>query len=108
MQRRPNAPEPTEGTASHGGSPPPARAIAAPTSEPEGGFHTHLGEPTNAATMAGAARAARGAAQQDVEAVAQSLAGIAAALHTHTKDLERCVEGLFASDLTDPRTRMLE
>jgi adenylate cyclase len=140
MQRRPNAPEPTEGTASQSGDIsdcatthlpahnlppqdirsveasnvntvtlglPPTQAIAAPTIEPEGGFHTHLGEPINGATMAGAAHAAQERAQQDVESVAQSLAGIASALHTHTKDLERCVEGLYASDLTDPRTRML-
>jgi adenylate cyclase len=85
----------------------PSPAIAPPTIEPGGGFHTYLGEPTNAAQIAGVARAAQESAQQDVESVARSLADIASTLHLHTKKLEQFVEGPYANDLSDPRTRML-
>ena len=85
----------------------PSPAIAPPTIEPGGGFHTYLGEPTNAAQIASVARAAQESAQQDVESVARSLADIASTLHLHTKKLEQFVEGPYANDLSDPRTRML-
>ncbi len=78
-----------------------------PSIEPDGGFHTHLGEPTQGASRAGAAHAAQERAKQDVESLAQNLAGIAAMLHTHAKNLERFVEGSYVGDLGDPHTHML-
>ncbi|MGO8949884.1 MAG: adenylate/guanylate cyclase domain-containing protein [Ktedonobacterales bacterium] len=83
------------------------QAIAVPTIEPDGGFHTHIGEPTNGAGRAQAAHAAQERAEHDIESVAHGLAGIAATLHTHAKDLERFVEGSYVGDLGDPHTHVL-
>ena len=85
----------------------PAVTIAPPTVDPGGGLTTYIGAPDQAQRSAHATRAAQHRAQQEVSAVAASLAEIAAALHSHAAYLERFVEGSYASDLADPRTRLL-
>ncbi|MGH2487948.1 MAG: GAF domain-containing protein, partial [Ktedonobacterales bacterium] len=82
-------------------------AIAPPTIQPGGGFHTYLGEPAMATHVARAARAAQERAKEDVDWVARNLADIATALHEQAARLEQFVEGSYSSDLTDPRTRLL-
>ena len=82
-------------------------AIAPPTIQPGGGFHTYLGEPAMATHVARAARAAQERAKEDVDWVARNLADIATALHEQAARLEQFVEGSYSSDLSDPRTRLL-
>ena len=82
-------------------------AISPPTIQPGGGFHTYLGEPAMAGQIAKAARDAQQRAREDVDWVARNLADIAAALHEQNARLEQVVEGSYANDLSDPRTRLL-
>lgn len=99
---RPSAPEltPPEGI-------PVLPPIPTPTLNPDGAFVTHLGQPSQAAHVAGAARAAGVRARQDVASIASGLAEIAAAMHRLAGSLEPVAEGHFSADLSDPRTRLL-
>jgi PAS domain S-box-containing protein len=116
MQRRPDFPEREPGfdisseqtvRVAEPGYPIPSAQISTPTVQPDGGLNTYIGEPLHAATVAGAARAAQDRAQQDVAQVARSLADIASVLHEQAARLEQFVEGSYAADLSDPRTRLL-
>src|SRR5262249_32850906 len=81
--------------------------IAPPTLAPDGGLTTYLGTPARATQAASAVREAQERAQQDIASVARSLAEIATVLHNHAGQLEQFVEGNFANDLVDPRTKVL-
>src|SRR5262249_34185119 len=81
--------------------------FAQPTSSPDGGLATYLGTPARATQAASAVREAQQRAQQDIASVARSLAEIATVLHNHSSQLEQFVEGNFANDLADPRTKVL-
>src|SRR5262245_20103546 len=80
---------------------------APPTSSPDGGLATYLGTPARATQVASAVREAQERAQQDIASVARSLAEIATVLHSQAGQLEQVVEGSFANDLADPRTKVL-
>ncbi|HEU5439513.1 MAG TPA: GAF domain-containing protein, partial [Ktedonobacterales bacterium] len=82
-------------------------ALPLPTARPGGGLNTFIGEPAQADKTAGAARAAHDSARSDLGNVARGLAEMATLLHDHAAQLESFVEGAFASDLADPRTRAL-
>jgi PAS domain S-box-containing protein len=82
-------------------------AIPTPTLDSDGAFVTHLGQPSQAAQVAGAARAAQARARQDVASIATGLAEIAAAMHRLAGSLEPAAEGQFSTNLSDPRTRLL-
>ena len=82
--------------------------IPTPTVDGDGGaLVTHLGEPSKAAHVAGAARAAQARARQDVASIATGLAEIAAAMHRLAGSLEPAAEGEFSTNLSDPRSRLL-
>src|SRR5512146_499152 len=85
----------------------PTIRIGEPVAQLDGALPTHIGEPSRAAEMASAARAAQARARQDLGVIATDLAQIAAALHDHTRQLEHAVEGEFAGDPGDPRVRLL-
>lgn len=53
------------------------------------------------------ANSARRRAGSDLEAIQRELKALAGAMHRHVSALEPFVEGTFASDLSDPRTRLL-
>ncbi len=86
---------------------PPALHITTPRSDPAGGLTTVLAVPERAGDAATLFRAAHEHVQTEVAAVARGLADVAAALHNHAAALEHAVEGSFAHDPGDPRTKML-
>ena len=97
--------EPITPTESHSCSLPPS--VPTPTLDSDGAFVTPSGQPSQAAQVAGAARAAQARARQDVASIATGLAEIAAAMHRLAGSLEPAAEGQFSTNLSDPRTRLL-
>ena len=91
----------------------PSSAASNPDDEPTvvlergGALVTHLGEPSQAAQVAGVARAAQARARQDLASIATNVAEIAAAMHRLAGSLEPAAEGEFSTNLSDPRTRAL-
>jgi adenylate cyclase len=86
---------------------PPALHITTPRSDPSGGLTTTLAVPERAGQAATMIRAAHESLQAEIAAVARNLAEVAATLHNHAAALEQAVEGSFARDPGDPRTKML-
>ena len=86
---------------------PPAPHITTPRSDPAGGLTTTLAVTERAGLAATVIRAAHDTVQADLAAVARSLTEVAASLHNHAAALEQAVEGSFARDPGDPRTKML-
>ena len=79
-------------------------AIAPPTIQPGGGFHTYLGEPAMATHVARAARAAQERAKEEWT----GWPGPRGYRHRPARQasrLEQFVEGSYSNDLTDQRAR---
>jgi PAS domain S-box-containing protein len=98
---------PIEGSESSAALSDPRAHIPPPAADPDGALTTYLGDTGRMAQVGRAARQAQDRAQEEVAAIARSMAEVAAAMHRHSGELETVVEGQFSADLSDPRMRLL-
>jgi adenylate cyclase len=98
---RRDAPSPDDPMAARFGPP-----LPFPTTQPNGGLNTAIGQPSNS-QAAQAAQAAQESIRHDLAAMAEALVGVARSLHEQAAQLEPLVEGSFATGLSDPHHHVL-